>query len=221
MPSKRRSSGSVEHRSSEIVRLGQAEEYHSTDASEQEARVVTDFELKPGASPPTRTRKALPQPGTPPTSVRILKRATDCNDVLWMAAELPTSRGASMVRKSHRGTLGDCFAVQRGTTYEGRLLGRPGPALLGLAIIQRNGGFRSDSLGECGGDSPDELHVQPGELYLSPKDMTQSADLLCARMKANLLVAATLTALRDTLLPMLISAEIRVPEAEEILEDAL
>jgi hypothetical protein len=56
---------------------------------------------------------------------------------------------------------------------------------------------------------------------LSPKDVTQSADLLCARMKANLLVAATLTALRDTLLPMLISAEIRVPEAEEILEDAL
>lgn len=52
--------------------------------------------------------------------------------------------------------------------------------MLGLATIQRNGGFRRDSLRTYGGDSPDKLLVQPGELYLSLKDVTQSADLLGA-----------------------------------------
>lgn len=52
--------------------------------------------------------------------------------------------------------------------------------MLGLATIQRNGGFRRDSLQTYGGDSPDKLLVQPGELYLSLKDVTQSADLLGA-----------------------------------------
>jgi type I restriction enzyme S subunit len=77
-------------------------------------------------------------------------------------------------------TLGDHFTLQRGTTYKSRLLGRPGPVLLGLATIQRNGGFRSDSLRTYGGDSPDKLLVYPGDLYLSLKDVTQSADLLGA-----------------------------------------
>jgi type I restriction enzyme S subunit len=52
--------------------------------------------------------------------------------------------------------------------------------LLGLATIQRNGGFRKDSLQTYGGESPDKLLVQPGDLYLSLKDVTQSADLLGA-----------------------------------------
>lgn len=77
-------------------------------------------------------------------------------------------------------TLGDYFALQRGTTYKSQLLGRPGPLLLGLATIYRNGGFRTDSLQTYGGDSPDRLLVQAGELYLSLKDVTQSADLLGA-----------------------------------------
>ena len=42
--------------------------------------------------------------------------------------------------------LHDYFTLQRGTTYMSRLLEKPGPVLLGLASIQRNGGFRSDSL---------------------------------------------------------------------------
>ncbi len=85
-----------------------------------------------------------------------------------------------MAGEVHRGTLGDYFTLQRGTTYKSRLLGQPGPVLLGLATIQRNGGFRRDSLQTYGGDSPDKLIVQPGELYLSLKDVTQSADLLGA-----------------------------------------
>jgi type I restriction enzyme S subunit len=85
-----------------------------------------------------------------------------------------------MVGETHRQTLGDYFTLQRGTTYKGPLLGQPGPVLLGLASIQRNGGFRTDSLQTYGGESPDKLLVHPGELYLSLKDVTQSADLLGA-----------------------------------------
>jgi len=85
-----------------------------------------------------------------------------------------------MAAKRHRSTLSDYFTLQRGTTYKSRLLGQPGPVLLGLATIQRNGGFRRDSLQTYGGESPAKLLVQPGELYLSLKDVTQSADLLGA-----------------------------------------
>ena len=81
---------------------------------------------------------------------------------------------------AHPKTLQDYFTLQRGTSYKSRLLGRPGPVLLGLATIQRNGGFRSNSLRTYGGDSPKNLLVQPGELYASLKDVTQSADLLGA-----------------------------------------
>jgi type I restriction enzyme S subunit len=77
-------------------------------------------------------------------------------------------------------TVGDYITLQRGTTYKSRLLGQPGPVLLGLATIQRNGGFRRDSLQSYGGDSPDKLLVKPGDLFLSLKDVTQSADLLGA-----------------------------------------
>lgn len=85
-------------------------------------------------------------------------------------------------RQSQR-TLGDLFSLQRGTTYKSRLLGESGPVLLGLASIQRNGGFRTDSLRPYGGECPEKLLVHPGELYVSLKDVTQSADLLGAVAK--------------------------------------
>ena len=85
-----------------------------------------------------------------------------------------------MAAEGHRRTLGDYFTLQRGTTYKSRLLGRQGPVLLGLATIQRNGGFRTDSLQTYGGESPAKLLVQPGDLYVSLKDVTQAADLLGA-----------------------------------------
>ena len=75
-------------------------------------------------------------------------------------------------------TLGDVVTLQRGTTYKGALLGQPGPVLLGLASIQRNGGFRDDNLKTYGGDSPEKLTLRPGDIYVSLKDVTQSADLL-------------------------------------------
>ena len=77
-------------------------------------------------------------------------------------------------------TLGDVVTLQRGTTYKSALLGQDGPVLLGLASIQRNGGFRDDNLKTYGGESPEKLTLRPGDIYVSLKDVTQSADLLGA-----------------------------------------
>ncbi len=75
-------------------------------------------------------------------------------------------------------TLGDLVSLQRGTTYKSGLLNTPGPFLLGLATIERDGGFRSDNLKTYGGESPERLLLRPGDLYVSLKDVTQSGDLL-------------------------------------------
>ena len=75
-------------------------------------------------------------------------------------------------------SLGDIVRLQRGNTYKSPLLGQPGPVLLGLASIQRNGGFRGDSLKTYGGESAPKMLLYPGDLYVSLKDVTQSADLL-------------------------------------------
>lgn len=85
-----------------------------------------------------------------------------------------------MEAKTDRRVIGDYFTLVRGNTYKSALLGGVGPILLGLGTIQRNGGFRDDSIKTYGGESPARLLVQPGELYLSLKDVTQSADLLGA-----------------------------------------
>lgn len=74
--------------------------------------------------------------------------------------------------------LAELVELQRGTTYKSALLGLPGPVLLGLASIAREGGFRSDSLRTYGGESTDKLLLRPGDLYVSLKDVTQSGDLL-------------------------------------------
>lgn len=76
------------------------------------------------------------------------------------------------------GTLGDFAGLQRGTTYQGKLLGSPGPWLLGLACIARNGGFKGDNLKTYGGPSEEKVLVYPGDLIVSLKDVTQAADLL-------------------------------------------
>lgn len=71
-------------------------------------------------------------------------------------------------------------ALQRGQSYKGLLVGEPGPFLLGLGTIQRNGGFRSDSLRTYGGETPKSIMLESGDLYVSLKDMTHAADLLGA-----------------------------------------
>jgi type I restriction enzyme S subunit len=80
----------------------------------------------------------------------------------------------------HAETLADYFDLQRGMTYKSALKGHPGPTLLGLGSIERDGGFRLDKLTSYGGDSPAKLLVRPGELFVSLKDVTQAGDLLGA-----------------------------------------
>lgn len=74
--------------------------------------------------------------------------------------------------------LGDVVTLVRGNTYKSALLGQPGPVLLGLASIRRDGGFRGDSLKTYGGESAEKMLLRPGDLYVSLKDVTQSGDLL-------------------------------------------
>lgn len=76
--------------------------------------------------------------------------------------------------------LGDYVSLQRGNTYKSALLGQDGPVLLGLASIARNGGFRFSNLKTYGGSSDERVLLGPGDIYVSLKDVTQSADLLGA-----------------------------------------
>jgi restriction endonuclease S subunit len=89
--------------------------------------------------------------------------------------------------------LGEQVTLQRGTTYKGSLKGLPGPVLLGLASIERNGGFRSDKLSTYGGESPSNVLLGQGEIYVSLKDVTQSADLLGAVARVPLGIRGRLT----------------------------
>lgn len=76
--------------------------------------------------------------------------------------------------------LADFVDLQRGNTYKSALLGQAGPVLLGLGTIERNGGFRGDNLKTYSGPSDPRMILRPGDLYVSLKDVTQSADLLGA-----------------------------------------
>lgn len=76
--------------------------------------------------------------------------------------------------------LGDYFELQRGTTYKSAMLGQTGPVLLGLGSIARNGGFKGDNLKTYGGPCDPRHLLTPGDIYVSLKDVTQSADLLGA-----------------------------------------
>lgn len=77
-------------------------------------------------------------------------------------------------------TVGALVELERGSTYKSALKGEAGPYLLGLGSIQRNGCFRADKLVRYGGESPARMLLGPGDLYVSLKDVTQSADLLGA-----------------------------------------
>lgn len=76
--------------------------------------------------------------------------------------------------------LGDFITLRRGKTYKSQLLGKPGAVLIGLASIEREGGFRDDKLQTYGGDCPDSISLKPGDLYVSLKDITHDGHLLGA-----------------------------------------
>ncbi|WP_157831547.1 MULTISPECIES: restriction endonuclease subunit S [Microbacterium] len=79
-----------------------------------------------------------------------------------------------------RSTLAGKVELHRGQSYKSALLDEPGPYLLGLGTIARNGGFSEGSLRTYGGESPDRILLRPGDLYLSLKDVTHKAELLGA-----------------------------------------
>ena len=86
--------------------------------------------------------------------------------------------------------LGDHVDLVRGNTYKSKLKDLPGPYLLGLGSINRNGGFRGDSLRSYGGESSSKIILRPGELFASLKDVTQAADLLGAVARVPQEIAA-------------------------------
>lgn len=75
------------------------------------------------------------------------------------------------------GQVGDFVALKRGTTYKGPLVGKPGPALLGLGSIVPGGGFRPD-FRTYGGECPPELMLAPGDLYVSLKGATKDGEMI-------------------------------------------
>lgn len=74
-------------------------------------------------------------------------------------------------------TIGDYVSLQRGTTYKGSLVGKPGPALLGLGSIHPGGGFRADYK-TYGGECPEKLMLYPGDLFVSLKGATKDSEMI-------------------------------------------
>jgi restriction endonuclease S subunit len=83
-------------------------------------------------------------------------------------------------------TIGDYVSLQRGVTYKGNLVGKPGPALLGLGSIHPGGGFRADYK-TYGGECPEKLMLRPGELFVSLKGATKDSEMIgsVARVPAS------------------------------------
>lgn len=80
-----------------------------------------------------------------------------------------------MVAKSN---VGDYVSLQRGTTYKGTLVGKPGPALLGLGSIRPGGGFREGDYKTYGGECPEKLMLFPGDLFVSLKGATKDGEMI-------------------------------------------
>jgi type I restriction enzyme, S subunit len=74
--------------------------------------------------------------------------------------------------------LSELITLQRGTTYESRLLGQPGPVLLGLGSILPGGGFRNARLKTYGGECPQNLILYPGEIYVALKGATKDGSMV-------------------------------------------
>jgi restriction endonuclease S subunit len=77
-----------------------------------------------------------------------------------------------------RGTIADFVTLQRGITYKGNLVGKPGPALLGLGSIHPGGGFREGDYKTYGGECPPKLMLFPGDLFVSLKGATKDGKMI-------------------------------------------
>jgi restriction endonuclease S subunit len=84
-------------------------------------------------------------------------------------------------------TVRDYVSLIRGITYKGNLVGKPGPALLGLGSIFPGGGFREGDYKTYGGDCPPKLMLTPGDLFVSLKGATKDGKMIgsVARVPAS------------------------------------
>jgi restriction endonuclease S subunit len=84
-------------------------------------------------------------------------------------------------------TVRDYVTLIRGVTYKGDLVGKPGPALLGLGSIHPGGGFREGDYKTYGGDCPPKLMLTPGDLFVSLKGATKDGKMIgsVARVPAS------------------------------------
>src|SRR5688572_5919750 len=89
----------------------------------------------------------------------------------------PTCRSSGMANDADWPSVGDYVTLVRGTTYEGGLVGKPGPALLGLGSIEPGGGFRADYK-TYGGECPEEIGLRPGDVYASLKGATKDGKMI-------------------------------------------
>lgn len=75
-------------------------------------------------------------------------------------------------------TVDDYVSLQRGITYKGKLVGGPGPALLGLGAIVPGGGFREADFKTYGGECPKNITLYPGDLFASLKGATKDGKMI-------------------------------------------
>jgi len=93
-----------------------------------------------------------------------------------------------MAAKAIQKTVGDYVTLQRGNTYSGKLVGEPGPALLGLGSIEPGGGFRPDKYKTFGGECPPKIMLRPGDLFVALKGATKDGSMVgsVARLPENI-----------------------------------
>lgn len=77
-----------------------------------------------------------------------------------------------------KSTVRDYVTLQRGLTYQGNLVGKPGPALLGLGSISPGGGFREGDYKTYGGECRPKHMLFPGDLYVSLKGATKDGEMI-------------------------------------------
>jgi type I restriction enzyme S subunit len=74
--------------------------------------------------------------------------------------------------------VGELVTLQRGTTYDGALVGDDGPALLGLGSVEPGGGFRTTHFKTFGGKCPPKLMVAAGQYFVALKGATKDGSMV-------------------------------------------
>lgn len=74
--------------------------------------------------------------------------------------------------------LGDLAHVRKGVSYQGALLDRPGPRLLGLGTVTPGGGLKLADARTYAGPIKDSQRIRPGEMLIALTDITQDGRIL-------------------------------------------